>query len=245
MAVRELTVLTFNIHHGQGVDGRVDLDRVAAEIRHSGAWVVGLQEVDRHWGGRSAFADQPAELGKRLGMEVAFGPNVDLGPRTPGAPRRRYGTAVLSAFPIVSSHSTPLPTGGAGEEQRGLLETVLDVQGVPVRMMDTHFEHTSAVTRGLQARVVAAAVRRSAEPVVLTGNLNATPQAAEIVTLTALLGDAHAAAGTGDGCTYPVDAPVARIDHVLASRARFLGSEALPSASSDHRPVVAELLVNR
>jgi len=243
-AVREMKVLTFNIHHAEGADGRVDLDRVAAEIRDSGATVVGLQEVDRHWGDRTGFADQPAELAKRLGMQVAFAPNLDLDPLTPDAPRRQYGTAVLSTFPIVSSRNTLLPKGIPSEEQRGLLETVLDVHGVPVRMMDTHFQHTSAVARVLQARVVAAAVQNSAEPVVLTGDLNATPQTEEITTLTSLLTDSHEAAGTGDGFTHPQEAPSAEIDYVLAGRARFLDSEVLPTQSSDHRSVVAKLLVN-
>src|SRR5687768_38666 len=54
---RLLPVMTFNIHHGVGLDGRLDLARVAAVIRASGAEVIALQEVDRHYGERSAFAD--------------------------------------------------------------------------------------------------------------------------------------------------------------------------------------------
>ena len=47
-AHRPIRVMSYNIAHGQGVDDRLDLDRVAAEIGHSGADIVGLQEVDRH-----------------------------------------------------------------------------------------------------------------------------------------------------------------------------------------------------
>ncbi|WP_219416319.1 endonuclease/exonuclease/phosphatase family protein [Pseudonocardia nigra] len=242
-AVRQLDVLSFNIHHAEGPDETVDLDRVAAEIRDSGADVVGMQEVDRHWSERSHLADQPAELARRLGMHVAYGANLDREPATPGGERRQYGTAVLSRFPIVSRQNTPLPKGGPAEEQRGLLEVVLDVHGVPVRVLNTHLQHDSAESRLLQAREVAAAVERSAEPVVLTGDLNATPDAPEITTLTALLTDSHEA-GAGIGHTYPVEAPDRRIDYVLAERSRFLGSEVLPTASSDHRPVLARLLVN-
>ena len=42
-----MTALTYNIHHGEGVDGRLDLERIADVIRSSGADVVFLQEVDR------------------------------------------------------------------------------------------------------------------------------------------------------------------------------------------------------
>jgi endonuclease/exonuclease/phosphatase family metal-dependent hydrolase len=242
-AVRQLAVLSFNIHHAEGPDGTVDLDRVAAEIRASGATVIGMQEVDRHWGERSGFADQPAELARRLGMHVAYGANLDLDPATPGAERRQYGTAVLSRFPIVSQRNTPLPKGSPDEEQRGALEVVLDVHGVPVRVLNTHLQHDNADSRLLQARAVAALVEQSAEPVVLTGDLNATPDTAEITTLTALLTDSHEA-GTGAGATYPVESPDRRIDYVLAERSRFLSSVVLATASSDHRPVLARLLVN-
>ncbi len=239
---RPLTALSFNIHHAGGLDGVVDLDRLAAEIRATHADVVGLAEVDRHYGERSGWADQPAELAGRLGMHVVFGANLDLAPPAPGQPRRQYGTAILSRYPILDWHNTLLPKGKPEEEQRGLLEAVLDVHGHPVRMMTTHLQHDSAASRLLQAEVVADAVRAATEPVVLTGDLNAPPEAPEVTTLTALLTDAFAAAGDGDGLTHPADVPTARIDYVLTAHARPVCSTVLPTASSDHRPVLARLL---
>ena len=228
---RELLVLTFNIRHGAGLDGVVDLARVAAEIRLSGASVVGLQEVDRHFDARSGFADQPAELAGMLDMQLAYAPNIDLGPLAPGAPRRQYGTAVLSRFPIVSVRHTLLPSD---QEQRGLLEAVVDIRGTRVRFMTTHLDVNSASVRLRQARVIEAAVARSAEPVVLTGDLNASPGAPEVTTLTALLTDTHRGGG---GLTIPSDAPAARIDYVLSA---FGGTSTVPvSTASDHRPVLA------
>jgi endonuclease/exonuclease/phosphatase family metal-dependent hydrolase len=235
----ELSVLTFNIHHGAGPDGVVDLDRVAAEIAATGADVVGLQEVDRHYGERTGFADQPAELAARLGMEMVFAPNYVLDPLTPDAPPREHGTVILSRFPIVSDAHTLLPRGTAAEEeQRGLLEAVVDVGGVAVRIMTTHFEADFAESRVPQARAVAAAVERSAEQVVLTGDLNGTPSAPEVTMLTALLADS----AVGGGLTFPAWAPSARIDYVLTG-SRATSSEVLATASSDHRPVLATVAV--
>ncbi len=82
---RQLTVLSYNLHHGVGVDGALDLDRVAAVIRDSGADVVALQEVDRHWSARSEFVDQAAVLADKLGMHHAYGANLD---RDQPAPER-------------------------------------------------------------------------------------------------------------------------------------------------------------
>ncbi|WP_300016192.1 endonuclease/exonuclease/phosphatase family protein [Pseudonocardia sp.] len=234
-APRDLSVLTFNIHHGAGPDGVVDLDRVAAEIAATGADVVALQEVDRHYGQRTGFADQPAELAARLDMAAVFAPNYVLDPPTPGAPPREHGTVILSRLPIVSHTHTLLPRGTAAEEeQRGLLEAVVDVRGVAVRVMTTHLESDFAQSRLPQAQAVAAAVQRSAEPVVLTGDLNGAPGAPEVTTLTALLADS----GVHGAPTFPAWAPTARIDYVLAGF-RVVSSEVLATSSSDHRPVLA------
>jgi endonuclease/exonuclease/phosphatase family metal-dependent hydrolase len=238
---RPLVVLSFNIHHAAGLDGVVDLDRLAAEIRRTGADVVGLQEVDRHYGERSGWADQPAELASRLGMHVVYGANVDLEPPAAGAPRRQYGTAILSRHPIVEWHNTLLPKGDPAEEQRGLLAAVLDVRGVRVRAVTTHLQHDDADSRIAQAAVVAAAVRASREPVVLTGDLNATADKPEVEALTAVLRDSH---HCGNGFTYPAEAPAVRIDYVLAD-GRASDNRVLATESSDHRAVLAALVVRR
>lgn len=232
---RHLTVLSFNIHHAAGLDGVLDLDRVAGEIARTRADVIGLQEVDRHFGERSEWADQPAALAEKLGMHVVYGANLDLEPPAPGQPRRQYGTAVLSRYPIVAWQNTLLPKGKPAEEQRGLLSAVVDVRGLAVRVMTTHLQHDSANSRLLQAQVVADAVRASAEPVVLTGDLNATPDAPEVTTLTTHLRDSHR---HGLGYTYPAEAPKSRIDYVLTGGLP-LTSRVLPTTASDHRPVLA------
>jgi endonuclease/exonuclease/phosphatase family metal-dependent hydrolase len=97
---REIDVATYNIHHAADVNEQLSLERIAAEIDATGAEVAGLQEVDRHWSARSEFVDQAQWLAKRVRMHVVYGANLDLDPPTAGAPRRQYGTAILSEFPI-------------------------------------------------------------------------------------------------------------------------------------------------
>ena len=43
---RAVRVLTYNIHHGEGMDGKIDLERIAAVIKRLEPDVVALQEVD-------------------------------------------------------------------------------------------------------------------------------------------------------------------------------------------------------
>ena len=241
-------VLTFNIHHGAGVDGRVDLERIAGVIRDSRADVVGLQEVDRHWSERSAFADQAGELARALRMQVVYGANLDLDPLAEGQPRRQYGTALLTRVPVLDWDNTPLPRFG-DHEQRGLLRARLLVRGRPVQVHVTHLQHNDAAERLAQAQAIVRLLDRSREPAVLLGDLNAEPGTPEVTTLTTPLADAWVA-GTGPGHTFPSEAPTRRIDYVLASpdlRPRHAAVITTPDAvaASDHLPVVADLALPR
>jgi endonuclease/exonuclease/phosphatase family metal-dependent hydrolase len=150
---RPLKVLTYNIHHGQGVDGVLDLERIAAMIDESGADIVRLQEVDKNWSARSDWEDQPAWFAERLDMHVAYAANLDLPPLNPGEPRRQYGTAILSRFPIKDFQNTLLPLY-PGQEQRGLLEATIKVRGKDLRFADTHLTSSNNAQRLDQARRV-------------------------------------------------------------------------------------------
>src|SRR3990172_3828554 len=69
-------VLTYNIHHGEGTDGRIDLARIAAVIQRLAPDVVALQEVDKLTS-RSEGVDQAAELGRLTKLHAAFGKAMD------------------------------------------------------------------------------------------------------------------------------------------------------------------------
>ncbi|MFI7006201.1 endonuclease/exonuclease/phosphatase family protein [Streptomyces sp. NPDC050145] len=238
---RDVTVLTFNIHHGADPADALDLARTAKVIADSGADVIGLQEVDRHWSGRSDFADQAQWLADRLDLHVTYGANLDEDPAEPGDPRRQYGTAILSRFPILSAHNTLLPRSATGE-QRGLLEADVMVRGTTLRFLNTHLEHTSQAERLSQVKAIDDIVKTSTRPTVLVGDLNATPDTPEVVALTERLKDTWPEAGQGDGFTYDALNPTERIDYVLASPGiRPRAAEVLPETASDHRPLRVEL----
>ena len=236
-----MRVMSFNLHHGVGADGRLDLERSAALVEACAADVVAVQEVDRHLGPRSDFVDQPAWLAERLGMDVAYGVNVERPPATPGAPPRQYGTALFSRTPLVwwRNVALPLPVGG---EPRGLLEALVDVGDLIVRALGTHLQHDSARGRAAQADVIAAVAAASREPVVLLGDLNAAPHAPELASLDATLVDAWESAGDGPGRTFPSTRPRTRIDYVMTSPdLPALAAAVVAGDASDHLPVVADL----
>ena len=238
---RPLRVATFNIHHGVGLDNVLDLERIAATVESTGVEVVGLQEVDVHFGARSDFVDQANWLADRLGMYVVFGANLNLDPLSAGVPRRQYGTAILSEHRIRESTNTLLPRPEGGE-QRGLLEAHIRVRGLPVTVYNTHLQHDSQVERLAQIATIRDIIAGVDESVVVLGDLNATPGSPEIANLTEDLVDSWVTAGVGDGFTYDAATPHARIDYVMSSGDIVARTAAVVTAdASDHLPVVVDL----
>ena len=90
----------------------------------------------------------------------------------------------------------------------------------------------------------------STYPTILTGDMNADvsdPTAAEVFDpLLEKFDDAWALAGKGDGNSYPSDNPDRRIDYILTtpSSVEVVNAFEINSQASDHRPVVADLLIH-
>lgn len=241
---RDLTVVSFNIHHGVGTDGVLNLRRIADVAKAARADVVALQEVDRHWSERSDFVDQARWLAGALDMHHVYGANLDRDPLEPGRPRRQYGTAILSEAPILDWDNTYLPKY-PGHEQRGLLRARINVAGAAVDVYNTHLQHNDAAERLEQAEAIKKLMAAHDEPAILLGDLNALPDAPEIRTLLDGLADTWALAGTGDGYTYPSMSPDRRIDYVLTSSDVTTRSASVPSTNaSDHLPVRVSVAVS-
>lgn len=109
--------MTFNIHHGAGIDGRVDLERIANVIHSSRANIVGLNEVDRHFSKRSGFVDQIQWLAQRLKMDYVFGPTI----------HHKYGNALLSDLRIQSFQNHVLFSSIPCLEQRSVLDAFIRI----------------------------------------------------------------------------------------------------------------------
>ncbi|MFW6598051.1 endonuclease/exonuclease/phosphatase family protein [Propionibacteriaceae bacterium Y2011] len=239
-------VLAFNIHAGIGIDGELDLERVARVIEDSEADIIGLQEVDRHWGSRSDYLDVAAELAERLEMNHVFGANLDLAPTGDRTERRQYGTAILSRHAIIHPRNhllTNIEYPTRPTEQRGLLEATVIVRGTRINFGTTHLDHQRAEQRDLQVTEILEIQGRSTLPTLLTGDLNAEPDAAEIVKL--IEGGSYVDAFAGqDAPTFPTEAPTKRIDYVLARGVDSLvGDEVITTDASDHLPVLTTVTV--
>ncbi|CAN5681955.1 endonuclease/exonuclease/phosphatase family protein [soil metagenome] len=238
---RPITVATFNIHHGRGVDERRDLARIARVIRESGADIIGLQEVDRHFDRRSEFQDQLTVLGGLLDMHVAFVRTLQLPPIVPGEPLRQYGNAVLTRYPIARSSEEALPFD-AGSEPRGALLATIDAPGGPLHVAVSHLGVTSSAERERQAAALRSALGPSPSRTVVLADVNAEPGSDEARALSRGLTDAWPAVDDGPGLTFPATGPTRRIDHVLVSPdLRVLSARVPPGDAADHLPVVVDV----
>jgi endonuclease/exonuclease/phosphatase family metal-dependent hydrolase len=126
-----LTIASYNIHRGVGMDRRLDLARIADVIAETGADIVGLQEVIREDGrehGRHD-ADHAAFLAARLGMEFVMGETRAHG-------RGTYGNAVLTRLPVVGSARCDL--SWRTREARGCLRVDLGVGGTVLHVFNCH-----------------------------------------------------------------------------------------------------------
>lgn len=230
-----LRVLTYNIHHGEGRDGRLDLGRIADVIRAAEPDLVCLQEVDVGTR-RTERMDQVARLSRLTGLRAAFGANLDY-------QGGKYGNAVLSRLGPIHVRNHRLPKRSAGED-RGLLELHFRYGGERIALFATHFDHRGAPDERIASAHFANALAVRADvPAILAGDLNAAPDSRPM----AILADEwfDTAAHGGAAPTWPADAPRARIDYVLvrpAARFRVLEHRVLDErVASDHRPVLTVL----
>lgn len=224
-------VLCYNIHHGEGTDGKVDLSRLARVIRAADPDAVALQEVDRKTR-RTGGVDQTAELARLTGLHGAFGKAIDYG-------GGEYGQAVLARVPLGPGAVHTLP-GEPDREQRIAFAVPLTLAGRDLTFATTHLHHQNDSFRQRQAARLTEVFADSARPVILAGDLNANPDSKPL----AILREGWAVAG-GNLLTFPAGKPAKQIDYVLyRPRAAFRMREVVvpdEPVASDHRPVLAVL----
>ena len=232
-----LRVMTYNIHHAEGLDGKVDLERIANVIRQSNADIVALQEVDKNTR-RTGGIDMPADLARRTGMNV-FGANLD------NYQGGQYGTAILSRFPIESHENHLLKQTREGE-QRGVLQAVLAVNQGQLLFTCTHLDHKADPAERLfsETQFTGLFARHAGLPALLCGDFNDTPASELHKRLSKKWTDAWSIAGKSNGFTMGSANPTRRIDYIwLSSKKNFRVRwvDVPRSEASDHLPLVAEI----
>ena len=243
-----LRVMTYNVHSCIGLDGKVDIERVARVIAQANPDVVALQELDVGRD-RSLGLDQAQLIARYLEMEFHFHPAMHM-------EEERYGDAILTHLPLRLIKAGPLP-GLADKpklEPRGAIWAAVEFNGREVQIINTHL--------GLQPRERLAQIDcllgkdwlghpDCRGPVVLCGDLNAQPNSQVCRRIAAQLQDSqtvlaqHRPAGT-----FPSRFAALRIDHIFVSQTVAVTAIAIPGSqlakvASDHLPLLAQLRITR
>ncbi len=156
-----MRLLTWNIQWGRGMDGRVDLARIASEIHAMGDFdVVCLQEVAVNFSGLpgSSGEDQVALLTEHMpGYLQVYGAATDVPDGRGG--RKRFGNLILSRLPVgqVFHHLLPWPADpDVPSMQRVLVEAVVETDIGAMRVHTTHLEYYSRTQREAQIDAIRA-----------------------------------------------------------------------------------------
>lgn len=222
-----LTVVSYNIHRGRGLDRKVDMDRIVEVLRETEPDIVGLQEV---------YGVQAGRVGRELGMEVVMG-------STRSGASGHYGNAVLTRLAVKDSQRFDLSS--AGREPRGGLRVDLEAGRTVLHLFNVHFglafaERREQVERLLRLEVLCAPGLRG--PRILMGDFNEWLPGP----VTRRLGREFGLRRGRARRTHPAPFPLFPLDRIFWDRA-LLGEalnvhrSRLARVASDHLPVVARL----
>ena len=234
--------MTYNVHRCVGLDGRMDVRRVAAVIAESEPDIVALQELDVGRA-RTQGVDQAHAIADLLGMAFHFNAALKV-------EEELYGDALLTMYPERLVKAGPLPGLPTLPrlEPRGALWVAMDVEGAELQVVNTHL--------GLLAREQAGQAEALTGPgwlgglqdvsrCILLGDFNATAGSTPHRRLTARLRDAQGLTPGRSLPTFPSLFPMLRIDHVFVGAAIEVTRVDVPATplartASDHLPLVVD-----
>jgi endonuclease/exonuclease/phosphatase family metal-dependent hydrolase len=220
------------------MDGKYNIDRIAAYIAKTGANVVGLNEVERFtgWGNE----DQPARFAALLKAKTGRTWYYNFAQRDGGSTGQ--GNLVLSTYPFESSGDYELSAS------RSVARAAIIVNGIRVNLFVTHLDDGSQSTRVSQMKQLISWAASYPEQRIAMGDFNC--YGSWIDTMEGAYGDAWALAvskgyASGSGSTRSGS----RIDYVFHSRSAsrltltdaqvWDGRDPSGVSISDHRPMMA------
>ena len=161
--MKQFTISTYNIRHL--LDADFNTNRVAEEVLGAGTDVVAFQEVDR-FTERSHGMDEVAALSAALQFPfTSFDKAIDY-------QGGGYGISTISRYPLL--HADAMHYDHYSVERRVLLHTVIDVEGEPIDIFNTHLSfHNGEMMRRTQIAQIHERVA-GMERFILCGDFNTT-----------------------------------------------------------------------
>ncbi len=237
-------VMTYNVRGCLGVDGRLSPERIARLIAQYEPDIVALQALDVGQGGCEEV-DQAHEIARDLNLEFHWHPPM-------GIAEEGGGNAILTPHPmrVIRADRLPSSAGPPDAAPRGALWVEVDLRGHGLQVLNTRLgprrpDRHAQVAELLGPGWLGGPQRRG--PLVLCGDLNASPRSRAYRLVARQLRDVQAAvASHRPRRTFPSRYPVSRVDHVFVSGGLDVVRTEVPRTdlarrASDHLPLVVDL----
>ena len=224
-----LTVATWNIHAGVGMDRRFAPERIGTVLHEIGADIVALQEVPLGGARWPNLLHGLAQATHTVGVD---GFTFSVG-------GRRFGNAILSRYPVLDTWRIDISFGS--REPRGALDADIYCHGHRLRVIATHLGLRAAERRAQVARLLQA-FDTGDMPVLLMGDVNEWfVWGRPLRTLVSHFQPVPAPA------TFPSCLPLFALDRIwIRPRHRLacvrVHATATARVASDHRPLVATIM---
>jgi len=232
-----LTVMTYNIRHGLGIDDVLDFSRVLETIRGVDPDILILNEVDQE-NPRSAGLRQAEIVAEELNMSYFF--SLAEG-------KSNYGNAVLSKFPIKAEFGFVLPRPEwMLAVDRGCAAIVTEVNGRDILVMGTHLGLGGIMEVQTELRKILEVYLEYEEiPAIIAGDLNAEWYDLQygVPEFFDHFGSVNNELGKSLH-TIPADRPGKQIDYIFVNHYfDIIDAFTVDSYASDHLPVVSRLVL--
>jgi vancomycin resistance protein VanJ len=195
----------------------------AADLRHSGADVLALEELTA-----SALPTYEKGLGGTYKYHAVEGT-----------------VALWSKYPMSGTHAVDIRIGWK-RAMRSVISTphgevAVYVAHLPSVRVKVHAGFT-ANQRDDSANALGSAISKEPQSrVVLLGDLNGTMNDRSLTAVTSQMRSTQGAAGDGYGFSWPASFPMARIDQIMVRGVDPKSSWTLPGTGSDHLPIAARV----
>ena len=266
LSLEKLKLMTYNIHYGNSVDDKYNIEELGQLIVESKAEVVCLQEVDVNWGERSLYENTIEILSRITGLYYFFAPIYNrTSQRDQKYPNEQFGVGFLSKYPIIfqknynisrwSTQSEDPQPGDPGfpPKKGGFGNIIIDVNGKNISIYNTHLDYRatpppgySTLIREIQVKEMLDIIDFNKYPIILMGDMNTDTSAKEVFTpLLNHFNDAWSLGNTTEGYSFPSNDPIKRIDYILTSKdLEIMDSYLIFSLASDHLPVIVDIDIN-
>jgi endonuclease/exonuclease/phosphatase family metal-dependent hydrolase len=232
----DISVLSYNIHHGFDDDGMPGMQRTADEIANMNPDLVALQEVGRGWtllGGNDL-------IGYLRWRFPAY--HVHYTPIS----GQLWGNAVMSRLPVSGAG------GGTFEAEPGVFRygwsaVIVQHDGIAIPFYSVHLtanlEGKNGDPRVRQVEELQHIVRGES-PILIAGDFNSHPTDRPITSIASVYADLGALGGLANLATWPANGPNERIDYVFGHGVSTVAGAIPRTTASDHLPVLLHVRID-